>query len=340
MAFSTSQWGVRHLTIPILLLSLATTSGARTTASAQTPLTPIFVFAQPFWINLHHFLYVLGRVENKASDIQRRAVAGAKADQDAGLASLNDDERRAWLAAVAAYAAGPAKQDMVFDKDLFSATQALAKLADDAAPRGGAIPAELSAALERAAPIYRKAWWPAHNRANTARIKELNALLAIDGPRVLTFITHAYEEPWPDGGYPVNVSGYANWAGAYSTADRLLVFSSLDTGNTGRLGLEIVFHEAMHQWDDAMFEKLRAAARRVQKTQIPGGLTHAMIFMTAGEAVRSVTPTHVPYATANGLWDGDVFARFKPVLDAAWMPRLTGFTPLVTALDDVMRRVK
>ena len=56
--------------------------------AAQTS-SPIFRFeTDGFWLNLHHFLYVLGRVEAKMPDITRDAVAGAPADEAAGLKSL------------------------------------------------------------------------------------------------------------------------------------------------------------------------------------------------------------------------------------------------------------
>ena len=39
---------------------------------------PIFRFeSDGFWLNLHHFLYVLGRAEAKIADAKREAVAGA-----------------------------------------------------------------------------------------------------------------------------------------------------------------------------------------------------------------------------------------------------------------------
>lgn len=322
-----------------LLLSVSVAPIARAQASAPAP-SPIFVFAQPFWINLHHFLYVLGRVENKASDIQRRAVAGAAANQDAGFAALSPLEQQTWRAAVAAYAAGASKQDTVFDKDLYTATQALAAIADHAAPRGADIPAAMSAALEQAAPIYRRAWWTSHQQANSARIADLSRRVDKDGAAILAFITRTYQEPWPPAGYPVNISAFSNWAGAYSTGDRLLVVSSLDPGTEGALGLETIFHEAMHQWDDAILAKLLAAGRRQNVTRVPGGLTHTMIFYTAGEAVRRVMPDHVPYAEANEMWKNGVFATFKPVLDAAWKPYLAGSGTLDAALDDIMRRIQ
>jgi hypothetical protein len=74
------------------------------------------------------------------------------------------------------------------------------------------------------------------------------------------------------------MSGFANWAGAYSTDGNLLVMSSLDEALRGGQGLEIVFHEAMHQWDSEVFSLLRDQARRIGKL-VPRNLSHAMIFL-------------------------------------------------------------
>ena len=56
-------------------------------SSAQAPArSTIFrVEADEFWLNLHHFLYVLGRAEAKTTDSARPAVAGAPADAERGL---------------------------------------------------------------------------------------------------------------------------------------------------------------------------------------------------------------------------------------------------------------
>ena len=67
--------------------------------------TPIFRFeTDGFWLNLHHFLYVLGRVEAKMPDIKREAVAGAPADEAEGLKALSEADRQAWREAVSVYA--------------------------------------------------------------------------------------------------------------------------------------------------------------------------------------------------------------------------------------------
>lgn len=322
------------------LLLTAAPQAQNTSAPAAPPNSPIFVFAQPFWLNLHHFLYVLGRAEAKLPDAQRRAVVDAPNDQTRGLATLADADRAAWREAVTRYAQTFSKQDTVFDAPLVAITRSLAAAGDDASLTGHAINADVAAILERVAPIYRKAWWPAHQRANAARIAALQASLDKFGPQVLAFMTRAYKEPWPSSGYPVNISAYSNWAGAYSTTNQLLVMSSLDTGSEGLLGLEIVFHEATHQWDDAIFARLRSAAERQNVARIPGGLTHAMIFYAAGEAVRAAAPSHTPYAVVNNMWAQGSFVPFKPALDAAWRPYLAGTGTLDDALDGIMRRIQ
>ena len=296
---------------------------------------PIFRF-QPdgFWLNLHHFLYVLGRAEAQMPDRQRRAVAGAPADQAAGLTHLTEVEREIWMAAVRSYAAGWSKKHTVFDRDLVAVTTSLRDLRQEVPASSANVDASLAAVLDRAGPIYRKVWWPAHRQANLDQLVELQTLVDRHGAAVLRYITRAYQERWPADGYPVNLSAYSNWAGAYSTGDKLLVVSSLDSGTKGMQGLEILFHESMHQWDGASYAKLQKAASQAGIPKFESLLPHAMIFFTAGEAVRSVDPQHVPYAEGNGLWREKGLGAFKPALDSVWTPYLEGKGTL--ALDDAL----
>ena len=108
-------------------------------ATAQSP-EPIFRFeTDELWLNLHHYLYVLGRVEARMSDVAREAVAGAPDDEKQGLAALDEKERAAWREAVAFYAAGPSRKDLIFDETLAKLTHALAD-ADESASLGSAGP--------------------------------------------------------------------------------------------------------------------------------------------------------------------------------------------------------
>ena len=299
--------------------------------TAQAAL-PIFRFeTDGFWLNLHHYLYVLGRVEAKLPDITRQAVAGAPADEAEGLTLLTEGERHIWRDAVSVYANGVSKLDMVRDQRLFDTTNAVRRAAADREATTLRIDPTVAGALDRAAPIYRKAWWARHRDANQRWLLSMQDPLKKYGPPMLAYIARAYQEPWMNDGYPVNVSAWSNWSGAYSTHDSLLVVAALNPGNQGLHGFEITFHEAMHQWDEAMFSKLRQVAKTNNIPKLDGLLTHAMIFYTTGEAMKSVVPSHVPYADIAGIWKGRM-GTFKPALDAHWKPYLDGRTTLDEAL--------
>jgi len=297
----------------------------------------IFVFhTDELWLNLHHFLYVLGRAENKERDTAREAVSGAPADQERGLETLSAKEQKIWRDAVASYAAGVSKRDLVFDDPLPAITGALSRSGDSKSLTGVEVDPAIRTILHSAAPIYRKAWWKKHRDANRSWQKTIDALVDRHGAAVLAFITYAYKLPWPTTGFPVHVSAYSNWAGAYSTSGNLLVISSQSQGLQDIYGLETVFHEAMHQWDEQVFETLREQAVKVNKF-FPRGLSHSMIFFTAGEAVRRAVPGHVPYAEKFGVWQRGL-GPMKVALEEIWKPYLDGKVTREEALRALIER--
>jgi hypothetical protein len=301
------------------------------------PAAPIFTFAQPFYLNLHHFLYVLGRAQNRTADRTRRAVAGAPDDQASGLSAMSAEDAARWQRAVGDYAVTWSRQDAVFDAPLYTLTKRLSEIKDGAPlTPAGAIDADTARTLGSAADLYRSVWWTRHSAANRARIASFDAAIRAHGTGVLAAITRAYGQSWPSAGFPVNVSAYTNWAGAYSTDNHVLVLSSLDPELEGITGLEILFHEASHQWDQAIAAALAAASRRTG-VSVPAGLSHAMIFYTTGEAVRAVDRGYRTYAERN-IWDGPL-GRFKRALDAAWQPYLDGRGTMPDALDAVLRHL-
>jgi hypothetical protein len=313
---------------------------AQESPPAAPPKSIIRFYSDDFWLNLHHFLYVLGRAEAKFPDSKRDGVNEAPGDQERGLETLREGEQKVWRDAVTAYAAGLSKSDVVASRDLVTIAGALATLGDASNIGEGApgIPADVAATLNRAAPIYRKAWWPAHHRANKQWVDAMRPAVDRHGPGILAFITKIYELPWPVGGYPVHLSGYTNWAGAYSTTGPLLMIASLDKGNAGEDGLEIIFHESMHQWDEPVFAKLREIGATLGK-RVPPSLTHALIWMTAGEAIRRVLPDHVPIAE-RGIWGRADYPKLKPALDATWLPYLRGAGTRDEALLALMKTLK
>ena len=294
--------------------------------SAQTPVqdrgATIFVFhSEDFWVNLHQFLYVLGRHANQSPDRNRDATKDAPNDAAQGLARLTPDERRAWQEAVTFYARGPSTKDVVFDNQLVNQGVALTRAAESSSLNPDGIDPATVSTLQIAAPLYRKAWWPAHRAANQTLEARLRTLVNRHGKTIQTYLTRAYQFPWMADGFPVHLSAWANWAGAFSTSRGVLIVSSLDPPSAGDAGLETIFHEAMHQWP--MFEVLQAEAKKQGKS-VPNLLPHALIFYTAGEAVRSVLPDYVPVARALRLWDPQGMGAFREPLTGPWQAFLDG----------------
>ena len=313
----------------------STGSGSRL---RNVPRAPIFVFhSDEFWLNLHHFLYVLGRAANKTRDASREAVVHAPADQDRRSASLKPNEQRIWREAVAAYAIGLSQKDLVFDDPLPMITNALARAGNANSLARSGIDPTIAAILTRAAPIYRKAWWPKHRAANQAWQTATQSLVKQHGATILAFITNAYHMEWSAAGYNVHISGYTNWAGAYSTKGNLLVLSSLDALLQGPYGLETIFHEGMHQWDDQVSQALNEQARRIGKP-VPANLSHALVFFTAGEAVRHVVPEHVRYADKFGVWQRG-WTRERDALEEIWKPYLDGHGTRDEAFAGLIKRL-
>lgn len=325
LALMTSGWAAAPITKP---------SGRPISGSTDSP---IFRFeTDEFWLNLHHFLYVLGRAQNNTPDATREAVAHAPQDSQQGLAKLTPIEQETWHRAIAFYAASLSRKDLVFDDPLPALSISLAQLREASSIRDVTVDSELLKVLEQAAPLYRKAWWPQHHAANQARRDELQRLVDQHGQQILGFITRAYQMKWPASGYPVHFSAYANWAGAYSTGGTLLVVSSLDPG-TGELdGLETIFHEGMHQWDEPMTAILNRQAAAL-KLQVPPRLSHAMIFFTSAQAVRSVFPDHIGYAQAHGVWQRGL-EPLRQALEETWKPYLEGKGSRDEAIGALIRR--
>jgi hypothetical protein len=326
----------RSLAALLAVAGLTLPAPAASPADAPKPVrfsTP-FLLREQFWVNLHHFLYVLGRAENGERDAWREAVLAAPAEAKA--ARLNAVERRIWDEAVAAYAADLSKMDPIFDRRLIAFTLALTRVKADATRPAASGEDAAAAILERAAPVYRKHWYPTHRAANARFIAVQTPLIDAHAPAMIARVSRAWSRTWPAEGVPIAVSGYANWAGAYSTEGPLVVVSSCHESLEGELGLEILVHEALHQWDNWLMARLDAAGSRAG-VPVPDGLWHALIFYSAGHAAAmEFGEAYVPYAHKYGNWRRGI-GRFLPAIEARWKPYLDGAGTLDEALEAVLK---
>ncbi|MBV8730548.1 MAG: hypothetical protein JO336_12150, partial [Acidobacteriia bacterium] len=150
------------MTVPLSRRALLALPAATLLRAAS----PLFTFRESFWLNLHHFLYVLGRLRNKDSQYARSPAIADTAD-------LSNKQQAGWETAVTAYSTSTSKEDLVFDRGLARFTKALSETADNAMP---GTDTSVGDALRSAGPIYREIWWPRHSADNRHRIRELQDL--------------------------------------------------------------------------------------------------------------------------------------------------------------------
>ena len=310
---------------------------AGTSCCAQAPQsvkTNLFEFHSGFWINLHHFLYR----QAQASEPQGpHPLSISKADSDE-LQQLSAAELATWNEVLSYYSRSVVNRDLLFDHDLIQTKNQLEDAETSSNLSNVKIPAELKAALLRAAPIYRAHWWVRHDKANQEWIARLETLVKQYGLTISTRLSTVYDEPWPD--YPVRVDAvaYANWAGAYTSDEPTRpTISTTEPANQGVAALEIVFHETSHGMMDKVMDAMQSAetsfnADHPGSAFHPGSLWHAVLFYTAGEIVAEQIPGYVPYADQNGLWHRAWPPPDRSLIERDWKPHMDGSVALQLAL--------
>jgi hypothetical protein len=344
-------------TFVIAVLAGLLVAGAFPTALPATPQIdsvygplPVFELHSGFWLNLHHTLYQEARQQHGGAAGDR--AQGGKSNRPTlqvapgAKAALTAAEQRAWDDAVSYYAANYGDKDLLFSIELvllknqlgdFETCEELSGAKKKTCDAG--LPAKLTQVLDAAAPVYRAHQWPEHDRANRAWIKRVAPLVREQGLGLSERLADIYQTRWPTEKIRVDVSAYANWAGAYTTLDPLSVtISSMDARNQGAAALEVLFHEASHGIAEPVEQAIIRECRQRDKP-IPRDLWHALIFYTTGEVIKPVMTAqtaatqgstgrdaeyeYTPYAVREGLyqrgWD-----EYLKLLNGYWQPYLDG----------------
>jgi hypothetical protein len=250
------------------VLVLATIRPAAQT-TAQT--TALFTFHSNPWVNLHHFA--------------RASARGGPAPT-----GLSEDDAKRWAAGIEFYKPFAARSLM--DDELVAIKEALRGAEGKTSLEGIAIDAGLKATLEGLMPIYRKHWWPEHDRGNRAWVAAVEPLLARHGAAISQAIARVYETSWPGSPIPVDLSVATGPNGAYTTGPPTLVtMGSTARGMQGLASLEMLFHESSHSSLSKLFQRVSAAAS-AQNVSVPPQLWHAVLFYTAGELTRRELDAH------------------------------------------------
>ncbi len=322
--------------------------------STSSPL-PVFELHSGFWTNLHHTLYHEARLRNAAVAPEK---SGKNTEPTLKVApeaktALSTTEKRAWDDAVTYYEANYASKDLLFTTELIQLKNQLGDFEDCDELSGrtkkfcdAGLPPRLTQVLEAAASVYRSHFWPDHDRTNRRWIMRVAPLIREQGVGLSERLADIYQARWPRAKIRVDVTAYANWAGAYTTLDPLRVtISSLDSRNQGTEALEVLFHEASHEIAEPVQEAIIRECRQRDKA-IPRDLWHALVFYTTGEVIRPVVATsgtpsgdhdgggYTPYAVREGLYQRGWNDYYK-LLQRFWQPYLDG----QATFDDAIARM-
>ena len=296
-----------------------------------------FEFHSGFWINLHQFLYEEAVVRSGNPQAKRHE---AELTSDSSLSSsLSGDEKTAWDSAVSYYQNNLISLDLLTNDHMRLIKNQLESLESASTMSRSHLDPALVAALDRAAPVYRAHWWPAHNKANQDWIAAAGPLVDQNGDTLVQDMSRAYDATWPETPIRVDVVAYAYWSGAYTTMHpNRITISSLDPANQKTAALEVLFHEASH----TLIEKVGALVIQdfaAHKKSAPSDLWHSILYFTSGYFVKQLYPDYTPYADLAGLWAEGNWSTYHAALVKDWQPHLEGKATMPAAISQLVSDV-
>ena len=295
----------------VLLLCIPQSASGREGTDGSVTISPegTFEFHIDPWISLHHFAFHYVREIEWQLKLRGRVRL---LDGDRALISDRFVEECAALER--------AYQPYLDSSLLFSTgTRALAESLVDGST--SAPDPAVRTALADCMPAYLESMWSTHRDAGQMMVERLMISLREHEAQMTGLIVSMAEGQWRDKLIRVDISPYANWAGAYTDdSPPHITMSSQDPEVSGEFAFELLFHEAGHLIPLAQpIEKAAAAA--LQKYQIDSPrFSHYVLFYLSGLAVAKVLedPTYVPYYRAQGLADREAAAEFYVALEQTW----------------------
>lgn len=261
------------------------------------------------WISLHHFAFHLAREE--AKDLRLM-----------GRVALTDDDRQALSANAGTACASlfEAYQPYLDSALLFDAeTRALAEALVDGPD--ALHDARVRDALRECMPTYEAIFWPRHRAAAEAMLDRLTSQLEEHEVTMAVNFAAAFEASWPDAPIRVDLTPYANWAGAYTDdAPAHITMSSQDKDIAGEFAFEILFHESGHTGSFAQ-AVLLATADALESTGLENKrFWHYVLFLVSGEVVFDVLgdPDYVPFSRATGITDDKKAKGIYRAMEQTW----------------------
>lgn len=268
-------------------------------------------FHSAFLMNLHHFLFNLGVHPEQLEKIGWTSAPSA-------------DEMAALRGAVAWYRDNYAKRDLLFDEQLTSIKAALSVADDRHDTSGLALPAQLAAALDRAAPVYARCIWVRQDASNQQWIADAKRLDERYGAEVQEGVAGYLQTPFPL--TPIRIDIVVETGkrqGAYT--DTQTVIPGGRPSYQGLASLEMIYHEISHIASTAKLEDAIEARLKATQRKLDTDLWHVVQFYTVGAVVKNALKgmEYEPYADKAGLYKG-YWSPLMPLVENEWRAYMDG----------------
>jgi hypothetical protein len=283
---------------------------------------PYFAFHNNFWINLHQTLFHEASLRKLPPEKRARFDPSSLPD-----APLSSGDRDVWNTAVLYYADKFAGRSQVFDDQLIDVSAALMASPDpaDSPLASVGLSKEHVQVLNDAAAVYRKYWWPAHQKSNEQWIAAIEPKVSEMQDKIIPQLERGFRSSWPASPLRIDVAFWVDAIGYAYTTDHTTISSRTDSQDSMD-AVELVFHEGAHV---IVHELQRALSKGCEEQKKDcGDLWHAVQFYTLGELMkgelRKQNIDYTPYPLKYRVYQSARWTKYLMLIEKDWKPYLEG----------------
>ncbi len=301
--------------------------------------TNYFKFHSNFWINLHHFLYQKAK-GSQISKLQEDGLEFLDIGEEPIIDGLSNNDHEVLSNAILYY-----KQNLI--QTSLSRMGNLRDWLQDQSDYQLLEPfdsTQLTSILNSVSGIYRQNLWSIHHKQNQIVIQQHVEVIRNIEDETIDRLEDMAGYEWPDRKVRIDLTAYANWAGAYTPSgpDPQVYISTLDPGSFETFFIETVFHEGTHLLfsRESAFRSEIFFMSKEKGIDFPRSLWHASQFYLTGRLVQD-------QLKARGLnhdlimFERDVFSQsntsdFRSILEAYYL----GKSELEPTIDNLLESLK
>jgi len=328
----------------ILLLLIISLFSCGKKQSAKVGLnTDFFEFHNNYWVNLHHFLYQKAD-SSQLKKLEEDGLNFIEIGESDAFMKLSSSEREIFNSATEYY------RDSLIDKDLrrdlndlriwLSEQEEFKRITDNS------FGMHFKEIINKVSPIYAKYFWNLHKNHNLSILSE--HIEDID--EIEEIVIHDMERlslnEWPDSPrVRVDLTAYANWAGAYTSSQPRMniVLSTTDPSKVTSTFVETVLHEGSHLLylfgESPIRDKLYYTSEEM-KVEFPSNLWHASMFYLCGratqDALSKLSINHEMVMDANNIFANYNTPEFRDINEKYYNGKIDSDSMVINLLNEVI----